>query len=171
MERSTAKTMDCYAEFQSANDAQETATRINRIYETGRAPRLGNRSVDVEFSNQDTLLKDLFPRAKCIIWKDAMPTAVPNDDPFSTGFSGFFTSEEIVNAIRHAEIPHRVSNLPSIQSGVCLLVCSKLTRLSVSILCEVSSAHLRVHHQHTLQGKPLSADAIVRRTYMRETIC
>ncbi|KAH1602698.1 hypothetical protein KXX44_003524 [Aspergillus fumigatus] len=107
MERSTAKTMDCYAEFQSANDAEETATRINRIYETGRAPRLGNRSVDVEFSNQDALLKDLFPRAKCIIWKDAMPTAVPNDDPFSTGFSGFFTSEEIVNAIRHAEIPHR----------------------------------------------------------------
>ncbi|GFF89273.1 hypothetical protein IFM53868_05780 [Aspergillus udagawae] len=107
MERSTAKTMDCYAEFQSMSDAQETATRINRIYETGRAPRLGNRSVDVEFSNQDALLKDLFPRAKCIFWKDAMPTAVPNDDPFSTGFSGFFTSEEIVNAIRHAEIPHR----------------------------------------------------------------
>ncbi|RHZ53764.1 hypothetical protein CDV55_103813 [Aspergillus turcosus] len=107
MERSTAKTMECYAEFQSATDAQETATRINRIYETGRAPRLGNRSVDVEFSSQDALLKDLFPRAKCIIWKDAMPTAVPNDDPFSTGFSGFFTSEEIVNAIRHAEMPHR----------------------------------------------------------------
>ncbi|RHZ55931.1 uncharacterized protein CDV56_106257 [Aspergillus thermomutatus] len=107
MERSTAKTMDCYAEFQSATDAQETATRINRIYETGRAPRLGNRSVDVEFSNQDALLKDLFPRAKCIIWKDAMPTAAPNNDPFSTGFSGFFTTEEIVNAIRHAEIPHR----------------------------------------------------------------
>jgi hypothetical protein len=47
-----------------------------------------------------------------------MPTAVPNDDPFSTGFSGFFTSEEIVNAIRHAEIPHRVSNLHSILSAL-----------------------------------------------------
>lgn len=109
MERSTAKTMDCYIEFQTVSDAEETVTRVNKISETGRAPRLGNRVVYVELSDQDELLKDLFPRAKCISWKDGMPTALPNRDPYSTGFSGLFTSEEILGSIRHAEIPHRVS--------------------------------------------------------------
>lgn len=114
MERSTAKTMDCYAEFDTPEDASEAVTRINRIYETGRAPRLGNRHVDVEVSSQDELLKDLFPRAKCIVWQDGIPVVMPNIDPYSSGFAGFFTSEEMVGAIRHAEIPHRVSLLPAI---------------------------------------------------------
>jgi hypothetical protein len=108
MERSTAKTMDCYVEFDTAADAKEVVTRINRIYETGRAPRLGNRHVDVETSSQDALLKDLFPRAKCVVWKDGVPIVVANTDPYSSGFTGFFTREEIVGAMRHAEIPHRV---------------------------------------------------------------
>ncbi|OGM48325.1 hypothetical protein ABOM_003478 [Aspergillus bombycis] len=107
MERSTAKTMDCFVETETQEAAQRTVDRINSIYETGRAPRLGLRRVDVEYSNQDALLKDLFPRAKCISWEDGMPIELPNTDPYSTGFSGFITSEEIVGAIRHAEIPHR----------------------------------------------------------------
>ncbi|KAB8255150.1 hypothetical protein BDV32DRAFT_154517 [Aspergillus pseudonomiae] len=107
MERSTAKTMDCFVETETQEAAQRTVDRINSIYETGRAPRLGLRRVDVEYSNQDALLKDLFPRAKCIAWEDGMPRELPNTDPYSTGFSGFITSEEIVGAIRHAEIPHR----------------------------------------------------------------
>ncbi|PLB33505.1 uncharacterized protein BDW47DRAFT_121172 [Aspergillus candidus] len=107
MERSTAKTMDCYVEVQTRENAHETVTRINSIYETGRAPRMGSRHVAVEVSSQDALLRDLFPRAKCIIWNDGIPTELRNMDRFSTGFCGFFTSEEIVGAIRHAEIPHR----------------------------------------------------------------
>ncbi|KAE8159397.1 hypothetical protein BDV40DRAFT_290942 [Aspergillus tamarii] len=107
MERSTAKTMDCFVETETPEAAQRTVDRINSIYETGRAPRLGLRRVDVEYSNQDALLRDLFPRAKCISWEDGMPRELPNTDPYSTGFSGFITSEEIVGAIRHAEIPHR----------------------------------------------------------------
>ncbi|PYH97677.1 hypothetical protein BO71DRAFT_372740 [Aspergillus ellipticus CBS 707.79] len=107
MERPTAKTMDCFVEFQTPTDAEETTKRINRIYETGRAPRLGNRHVEVELSNQDDLLKDLFPRAKCVIWKGGMLSVLHNTDPYSTGFAGFFTSEEIIGAIRHAEMPHR----------------------------------------------------------------
>lgn len=109
MERPTAKTMDCYAEFETPTAAKEVVDRINKVYETGRAPRLGNRHVEVEISDQDELLKDLFPRAKCIIWNDGIPEVQVNTDPYSTGFCGFFTSEEIVGAIRHAEIPHRVS--------------------------------------------------------------
>ncbi|GES63151.1 hypothetical protein ATEIFO6365_0014019900 [Aspergillus terreus] len=107
MERSTAKTMDCYVEFETPSDAQETVDHINKVYEVGRAPRLGNRHVEVEFSNQDQLLKDLFPRAKCVVWNKGFPCALVNTDPYSTGFAGFFTSEEIIGAIRHAEIPHR----------------------------------------------------------------
>ncbi|KAL3460656.1 hypothetical protein BJX64DRAFT_300592 [Aspergillus heterothallicus] len=107
MERSTAKTMDCYAEFQTQTDAKDTVIRINRIYETGRAPRLGNRHVDVELSDQNELLKDLFPRAKCIVWRGGMPYLMPNSDPYCSGFTGFFTREEIILAIRHAELPHR----------------------------------------------------------------
>lgn len=109
MERSTAKTMDCYAEFQTVQDAQNTVIRINNIFDTGRAPRLGNRVIDVELSSQDELLKDLFPRAKCLIWKAGIPIASENFDFYSTGFAGFFTREEIYGAIRHAEMPHRVS--------------------------------------------------------------
>ncbi|PLB49208.1 hypothetical protein P170DRAFT_313766, partial [Aspergillus steynii IBT 23096] len=107
MERSTAKTMDCYVELETTANAEETVNRINRIYETGRPPRLGNRHVDVEFSSQDALLKDLFPRAKCVVWENGIPFALANTDPYSTGFAGFLTSEEVVGAIRHAEIPHR----------------------------------------------------------------
>ncbi|GAQ45660.1 similar to An12g08390 [Aspergillus niger] len=107
MERPTAKTMDCFVEFASTEDAEETANRINRIYECGRAPRLGNRHVEVEISNQEDLLKDLFPRAKCISWENGTPKAVENTDRYSTGFTGFFTSEEIIGAIRHAEMPQR----------------------------------------------------------------
>lgn len=129
MERSTAKTMDCYVEFQTFKDAQETVTRINKIFETGRAPRLGNRVVYVELSNQDELLRDLFPRAKCVSWQDGMPIALPNRDPYSTGFAGFLTSEEILGAIRHAEIPHRVSDAHSIVRCPC---CNTLTLLRFS---------------------------------------
>jgi len=101
--------MDCYAEFQTHADARDTANRINRIYESGRPPRLGNRHVDVDLTNQNELLKDLFPRAKCIVWRGGMPYPQENSDPYCSGFTGFFTAEEIILAIRHAEIPHRVS--------------------------------------------------------------
>ncbi|KAE8372241.1 hypothetical protein BDV26DRAFT_302090 [Aspergillus bertholletiae] len=107
MERTTAKTMDCYVETETQEAAQRTVDRINNIYETGRSPRLGLRRVEVECSTQDALLKDLFPKTKCISWEDGMPRRLTNTDPYSTGFSGFITSEEIVGAIRHAETPHR----------------------------------------------------------------
>lgn len=100
--------MDCYVEFQTKADAEAAVAKVNRIYETGRIPRLGSRHVDVEVSSQDALLKDLFPRAKQIIWRNGTPVLGPNDDPYSTGFQGFFTHEEIFLLIRHAENPQRV---------------------------------------------------------------
>lgn len=109
MERSTAKTMDCYVELETPQDVQDTVFRINRVQELGRPPRLGARHVDVEISSQDVLLKELFPRAKCVVWRDGRPQVMPNTDPYSTGFQGFFTGEEIVGMVRHAETPQRVS--------------------------------------------------------------
>ncbi|KAL4989472.1 hypothetical protein BDW68DRAFT_195972 [Aspergillus falconensis] len=108
MERSTAKTMDCYIEFQTVRNAHETVERINHFHNNGRVPRLGGRHVDVEVSDQDALLKDLFPRANCVKWEAGMPKVQPNHDQIScSGFNGFFTSEEIIMAIRHAELPRR----------------------------------------------------------------
>ncbi|KAL4936741.1 hypothetical protein BDV06DRAFT_233056 [Aspergillus oleicola] len=107
MERSTAKTMDCYVEFQSQKDASDTVTHINRVYENGRTPRLGNRHVDVELTDQNALMRDMFPRAKCISWKSGAPSPQINNGPYCSGFTGLFTSEEIILAIRHAEIPQR----------------------------------------------------------------
>ncbi|OJJ43106.1 hypothetical protein ASPZODRAFT_75128 [Penicilliopsis zonata CBS 506.65] len=106
MERPTAKTMDCYVEFETKEAAKVIQTRLTAMVEQGHR-RLGSRHVDVELSSEDELLKDLFPRAKCVEWKDGKPHLVENTDPFSTGFTGFFTNEEIVNAIRHAENPQR----------------------------------------------------------------
>lgn len=102
--------MDCYVEFQTVPDAYETVERINRVQSSGRVPRLGGRHVDVEVSDQDALLKDLFPRANCVKWEAGMPKIQPNHDQIAcSGFNGFFTSEEIIMAIRHAELPRRVS--------------------------------------------------------------
>ena len=142
--------MDCYVEFETPNDAKAAVDRVNKIQETGRPPRLGNRHVDVEVSSQDALLKDLFPRAKCIKWQDGMPILLENHDPYSSGFSGFLTSEEIVGCLRHAELPHRVRiHTDSIWLHIYMTANDRL----VSFLSEMSSAHLRVYYQHSWQGK------------------
>lgn len=107
MERSTAKTMDAFVEFKSLKDAEATVRRLS-FTESGRYPRLGTRHVDISLSSQDELLHDLFPRAKCIKWQDGIPQLLPNDDPYSAGFQGFLTSEEIRGLLSHAHNPSRV---------------------------------------------------------------
>ncbi|KAJ5825254.1 hypothetical protein N7474_002392 [Penicillium riverlandense] len=109
MERSTGKTMDCFVEFDTVAAASETVTRINRVHEMGRSPRMGNRHVEVAMSSQDELLKALFPRAKCMKWVDGQPVLQENKDWWSNGFQGFFTDEEMFCVLRHAEVPQRSS--------------------------------------------------------------
>lgn len=108
MERSTGKTMECFVEFVSIADAQAALAWVNRGMASGRAPRLGSRHIQIEMSDQGALLKAMFPRAKCLDWKNATPRVLPNTDPRFTGFQGFFTSEEIYGMVRHAEVPQRV---------------------------------------------------------------
>jgi hypothetical protein len=108
MERSSAKTMDCFVEFASVGDAQVAMRKVNDGL-PGNPPRLGSRFVYVDMSSQDELLKALFPSAKCVQWRNGVPTVLENKDPWSTGFDGFMNEEELFMMIRHAEFPRRVS--------------------------------------------------------------
>lgn len=99
--------MDAFVEFKTQKDADAAARRLS-FTESGRYARLGTRHVDVTVSSQDELLHDLFPRAKCIEWRDGIPTLLPNTDPYSAGFQGFLTSEEIRGLVSHALNPARV---------------------------------------------------------------
>lgn len=110
MDRSTGKTNDCFVEFFSTGDAKAA---VNRLLFRGNQLKLGtapyDRIVTVEVSSQDVLLKELFPRAKNVSWKDGKPIVEDIDEPFNTGFKAFITGEEMVMLVRHAEQPHRVS--------------------------------------------------------------
>jgi hypothetical protein len=108
MERSTGKTMDCYVEFPTERQAKETVDRLSRAYDSGSAPRMGSRHVDIEMSSPAKLLKAIFPLAKCISWETGSPVQLENKDDWSTGFNGFLTDEELYCLTRHAEQPHRV---------------------------------------------------------------
>ncbi|KAG5293249.1 RRM (RNA recognition motif) superfamily domain-containing protein [Histoplasma capsulatum G186AR] len=107
MERSTGKTMDCYIEFPTKADAECTLAWVNRGLDTCQTPKLGNRHVVVRASNQDELLKDLFPRAKNIDWRNGIPHVRAGIEKYCSGFQGFLTGEEIFCTVRHAEMPQR----------------------------------------------------------------
>ncbi|TKA56328.1 hypothetical protein B0A55_11674 [Friedmanniomyces simplex] len=78
----------------------------------GRHPRLGDRHVEVEISNQEDLMTEMFPRTKNVAWEGATPRILANNEMYypgvpSAGFTGFLQNEEIVMVIKHAETPHR----------------------------------------------------------------
>ena len=111
MERSTGKTMDCYMELKSPETA---ATDWEHAFGTQqmRIPKIGQRNVEVTISTQSELMKEIFPRAKCIHWdneNNGAPNLVANRDLYSSGFNGFITTEELTCMARHAENPQRVS--------------------------------------------------------------
>lgn len=76
--------------------------------ESNKLPRIGHRTVTVEVASQDQLMENLFPRAKCVRWHEGKPCILENEDAYSTGFTGYFTNEEMVGLVRHAEHPQRV---------------------------------------------------------------
>lgn len=112
MDRTTGKTMDCYIEFASVYEAQ---VALNALVYRGQPLRMGSpphgRVVNVTMSSQDELLKQLFPRAKNVVWTGGKPTILTSSEPFNTGFKTFITAEELIMMSRHAEQPHRVSAL------------------------------------------------------------
>lgn len=111
MERSTGKTMDAFIEVQTPEIA---ADAVDRNFRGMKFSKLGQRHVNLELSSQAQLLKDLFPRARSVVWDEGnggAPYLIENIDPYSSGFNGFVTDEELNGMIRHAETPQRVSNL------------------------------------------------------------
>ncbi|KUJ23348.1 uncharacterized protein LY89DRAFT_573685 [Mollisia scopiformis] len=109
MERVTSKTLDCYVEFADLNEAVAAVNRYENNRMTGRNGRLGQRHVDMELSSQDALMKDLFPKAKNVNWRDGKPTIIPTNphDKYNSGFQGFISKEELVMLVKHVETPQR----------------------------------------------------------------
>lgn len=118
MERSTGKTMDVFIEVQTQDIA---ADAVDCNFRGMKLNRLGQRMVNLELSSQAQLLQDLFPRARSVVWDEdnnGAPYLVENTDPYSSGFNGLLTREELNGLIRHAETPGRVSTF----SGECSYV-------------------------------------------------
>ena len=134
MERSTAKTMDCFVEFETQKDADHAVDRFKRQCLTHRHPRIGDRHVDMTESSQAALMKELFPRAKCVRWEGQDPHPYETTEPYNSGFKGFTNSEEMVMTVKHAEVPQRVCISPMISHK------TVLTRLSPLFLTSATSA-------------------------------
>ncbi|CAG8977943.1 hypothetical protein HYALB_00001823 [Hymenoscyphus albidus] len=109
MERVTSKTLDCYVEFTSVNEAIAAVDRFQSLKMAGRSGRLGPRHVEVELSSQEDLMRQLFPKAKNVQWVGISPTIIPKDpnDKYNSGFQGFITNEELVMLVKHVEYPQR----------------------------------------------------------------
>lgn len=104
MERSTAKSYDCYIELETYEAAAA------EVYRLGNARRLiGNRRPRIELSTQEELMSELLPRAKCVVWHGVIPEVKENTDPYLEGFQGFVTGEEMHATARIAQNPARVS--------------------------------------------------------------
>lgn len=113
MEKVTSKTMDCYVEFMTLEDAMRAVEKHTQNQLSGRPTRLGDRPVDLQLSSQGSLMKDLFPVAAGVVWKGVSPeiqSQKPNE-PWSN-FKGFISAEEMVMLVKHVEVPHRVSCSP-----------------------------------------------------------
>ncbi|KAL2069036.1 hypothetical protein VTL71DRAFT_15374 [Oculimacula yallundae] len=109
MERVTSKTLDCYVEFISFNEAVNAVNRFETNRTGGRGGRLGQRHVEVELSSQEQLMHDLFPKAKNVTWHGSRPVIAPRDfnDKYNSGFQGFISKEELVMLVKHVEAPQR----------------------------------------------------------------
>ena len=106
MDRATGKTQDCYVEFYSRADAQAWEKYLRN--RGNGVNRIGDRLIDITLSSQDELLKELFPRAKNIMWEGGHPIVIPPEDQYNTGFKTFLSIEELQILVRHAEQPQRV---------------------------------------------------------------
>lgn len=115
MERSTGKTMECYVELQHNGAAQDLVSKADLRYSRGKAIKIGSRHIHFAVSSQGELAAALFPRAKSCLWNPVTgaPEIHDSNDPYSEGFQGFFTIEEMANIVKLAEVPQRVSITPS----------------------------------------------------------
>ena len=109
MDRPTGKTMDCYVELLSTPDARASSNSLN--LRPRHMFRINDRVVDVVTSSQAELLRELFPKAKSVSWEGGVPTIQEAKELYNTGFKTFVSAEEMGLLVRHAEQPHRVSDI------------------------------------------------------------
>ncbi|RMZ86106.1 hypothetical protein DV737_g128, partial [Chaetothyriales sp. CBS 132003] len=109
MERGTGKTQDCFVELPSASVAADCIERIENLIMADKPPKMAQRIVNVEMSSQGELMRELFPRAKNIMWDPTtgIPIMLAPVDGYGAGFRGFLTAEELNNVVRFAEMPQR----------------------------------------------------------------
>lgn len=145
MERVTSKTMDAYVEFVTLDDANKAVEKHQQNILGGRISRLGDRPVEVELSSQESLMKDLFPLAKGIMWNGASPQFKPlNPNEPWENFKGFVSEEEMIMLVKHVEVPHRVSLVVISLTGPSLIP----SFFAVSILQRLPTASLRMLDQY-----------------------
>lgn len=108
MDKATSKTMDAYVEFHTLADAMRSAERHHQNLLNGRTSRLGDRPIEVELSSQGSLMKDLFPHARGVLWDGPHPKLKRHNprEPWNN-FKGFINVEEMTMLVKHVEVPHR----------------------------------------------------------------
>lgn len=97
--------MDAYVEFMNAKDAWKCVSRR-------RSRVLGNRHLSLDVVDPSELMKDIFPRAKGIIWEGVMPVPAANKPEYGSK-TEIISREELVLIVNHARTPHRVSHQSS----------------------------------------------------------
>jgi hypothetical protein len=112
LERESGKTMDCYIEVASPDEAAFVVRAFQKRVQAGRPPKVGERTVEVVYSSQDELLSELFPRAKHVQWKDGWPIVdlsprLYYENEMAAGFQGFIHPEEFVMLLKHANAKER----------------------------------------------------------------
>ena len=109
MERGTGKTSCCFVEFESPLEAMLAFNRFTDAKNRGNPRRIRERNVIMEPSSQEELMKAMFPRARCVVWRGQCPELRGPANQYESGFKAFLTSEEIVMTVKLAESPQRVS--------------------------------------------------------------
>jgi len=92
--------MDAYVEFINSKDAWKCVSRR-------RSRVLGNRHLSLDVVDPSDLMKDIFPRAKGIVWGGVIPAPSANKPEFGSR-TEIISREELVLIVNHARTPHRV---------------------------------------------------------------
>ena len=109
MDRLNGKTVDCFVEFESPEQAAFTATRFKPSADSKRRQRVGDRNVTVELSSQEELMASMFSRASSVEWKGQQPVIRQAMGRNASAFRGFITPEELIATVKHVNSPQNVS--------------------------------------------------------------
>ncbi|KAI0894431.1 hypothetical protein F4806DRAFT_498211 [Annulohypoxylon nitens] len=104
MDRMTCKTIECFVEFTTFDEAVQIVSKHQNGLENGtHVPKIGNRDVELTISSQANLMKRLFPQAKGVRWQES-PFQITRDSPIQwENYQGFVTQEELTMLCKHVE--------------------------------------------------------------------